>query len=140
MTNDPTNITPLPTAAIPRAKVPDRHAAALADIRQMHDELTAAHETIGQLKADLHRAEDRITLLNEERNKYRDEAHLFRDKLIELATQQANIGLLTIKAQEIVKVVNELTSKGEESRASTMLKDIDTELTTITTSTEGTSK
>lgn len=87
----------------------ERHAQALADIRAMHDELNTCHETIGQLRADLHRAEDRVVLLNEERDRYRDEAHLFRSKLIELATQQTNIGLLTIKAQEIMSAVKELT-------------------------------
>ena len=88
----------------------ERHAQALADIRSMHDELASANETIGQLKADLNRAEDRLTLVLEERDKYRDEAHVFRARLIELATQQANIGLLTIKAQEIVRVVEQLTT------------------------------
>jgi chromosome segregation ATPase len=89
-------------------KPEDRHAAALADIREMHAELAAAHQEIGQLKADLHREQDRVALLTDERTRYRTEALIFRSRLIELATAMTNIGLLTVTAQEIVKVVHEL--------------------------------
>jgi FtsZ-binding cell division protein ZapB len=89
-------------------KTEDRHAAALADIREMHTELGRLREENGQLKADLHHEKDRVVLLTDERTRYRTEALVFRSRLIELATAMSNIGLLTVAAQEIVKVVHEL--------------------------------
>ena len=116
-------MTRLPPAIPLTAPAPngERHAQALADIRAMHDELGECHEKIGQLRADLNRAEDRIVLLNEERDRYRSESHLFRSKLVELATQQANIGLLTVKANEIMLIVKELTTP-EPSSALDLIK------------------
>ena len=96
----------------------DRHASALANIQQLVDDLREAHEEIAQLKADLHREEDRCALLVadkdriiEENKKDRSDAVLVRDKLVELATAMTNIGLLTIPAQEIMRTVQELTKK-----------------------------
>ena len=101
------NITPLPAVQPPM----ERRAAALADIQQMHEDLNEAHEHIGQLKADLNRETDRCTLLVEERNRYRHDALVYRDKLVELATSMSNIGLMTVAAQEIMRVAQELTAK-----------------------------
>jgi uncharacterized coiled-coil DUF342 family protein len=95
----------------------ERRAAALADIQQMHDDLMLSHDTIGQLKADLNRCHDRIDLLIEDRNRHRAEALLFRSKLIELATQMSSIGLMCIKAQELMTTVEELTTKTETPTA-----------------------
>ncbi|KRR21314.1 hypothetical protein CQ14_06605 [Bradyrhizobium lablabi] len=88
----------------------DRHAAILADIQKMRDELVSTHDTNDQLRADLHREEDRVALLVQERDRWRTEALIFRSRLIELATAMANIGLLTRSAQEIVLTVNELNN------------------------------
>jgi len=102
------NITPLPAVVPPPM---ERRAAALADIQQMHDDLNEAHETIGQLRADLNRETDRCVMLAEERNRFRHDALVYRDKLVELATSMANIGLMTVSAQEIMRVAHELTDK-----------------------------
>lgn len=86
----------------------DRRAAVIADVKQMHDDFIALQQEIGQLRADLNRERDRVAMMIEERDRYRSEAMLFRNLLIELATQQTNIGLLTVKAQEIMRTVNDL--------------------------------
>lgn len=96
---------------------PDRHAAALADVRAMHDELTSARATITDLNNDIHRLQDRVTLLVDERDRFRAESVVFRTKLIELATSMTNIGLLTVKAQEIVHTVEELNRADTEGAA-----------------------
>jgi hypothetical protein len=97
------------TALAPRAPIDiDRRAAALADVHQMHDELTDAQAVVLQLRADLHREEDRCAMIVEERDRYRTESARFRKLLIELATQLSNIGLMTTKAQEIVRLVDDL--------------------------------
>jgi len=83
-------------------------AAALEEIRKMHEDLKTAHTEIGQLKADLHREQDRVTLLSDERNRWRKESHIFRNKLIELATAMANIHLLTAQAATIMTTTREL--------------------------------
>jgi len=88
--------------------IANRRATALAEINKMQQDLILAHDEIATLKRDLDRADDRLVLLNEERNKFRTEAHVFRNKLIELATQMANINLLTVKATEIMTTVNAL--------------------------------
>jgi len=99
------NLTPLPSDM-------DRRAAALADVRQMSEDLHNAHAEIEQLKADLNQERDRCVMLVEDRNRHRHDALIYRAKLIELATSMANIGLLTVTAQELVRVAQELTSNG----------------------------
>lgn len=86
----------------------DRRIEAIAEVKQMHDDILALRDENGQLKADLHREQDRVTLVLEERNRYRHESVQFRKLLIELATQMTNISLLTVKAQEVVRAVHEL--------------------------------
>ena len=93
-------------------KIPDvenqYRVAALARVNQMHDDLINANAVINQLRVDLNREHDRVTLTLEERDRYRHEAVRFRKLLIELATQMANIGLLTRKAEECVSIVGEM--------------------------------
>jgi hypothetical protein len=81
----------------------DRHADALANIQQMIDDLREAREEIAQLKADLAREVDRRVLLNEEREYYRKIALRLQGEKVALTTDIANIGLLCVKAQEMVK-------------------------------------
>ncbi|MGY2987664.1 hypothetical protein [Bradyrhizobium sp. USDA 4508] len=88
----------------------ERAATILTELEQMRDELVSTHETNDQLRVSLHREEDRVALLVEERDRWRAEALIFRSRLIELATAMANIGLLTRSAQEIVLTVNELNN------------------------------
>jgi hypothetical protein len=85
----------------------DRHANALANIQKMIDDLQEAREEIAQLKTDLHREVDRSVLLNEEREYYRKMALRLQGEKTELATDLANIGLLTMKAQDMVKNLKE---------------------------------
>ena len=85
----------------------DRQAAALANIQQTWDELTAARDEIAQLKADLNREQDRIVLLVEERDFYRKEYLRVEGKLVEMATVISNIGLLSIAAQDLIQNIKE---------------------------------
>jgi hypothetical protein len=95
-------------APIPECSAPlDHYATALAHTQQMHSDLQAAHEVIAQLKADLHREQDRCVMLLEERNKYRADAELLRNKLLSICTTVANIGLMTKEAEAVVMTVNE---------------------------------
>jgi len=86
----------------------EHRVAALAQVTQMHDDLVDANATIAQLRIDLGREQDRVTLMVEERDRYRHESIKLRKLLVELATQMANIGILTRKAEECVIVINEL--------------------------------
>jgi len=88
----------------------DRLAEAVGDVQQMHADLRAALHDVTELRTALQREEDRVTLLTEAHDRWRAEALVFRTKLVELSTQMASIGLLTISAQEILKSVNELTA------------------------------
>lgn len=101
-----TNITPHQTRS-------DLYAEALALVNGMKEELASCHTEIGQLKADLHRSEDRCEMLDEERRRHRAESLVFRTKLIELATVQSNIGLMTTTANSIMSTVHELTTEAE---------------------------
>ena len=85
----------------------DRHAAALSDIKDMHDQLTDALATIGQLRADLHREQDRVTMLVEERDKYRADADLLRNQLLKMCTTVVNMGLLAREAEAVLMTVDE---------------------------------
>ncbi len=83
-------------------------AQAVAEVRKMYEDLAACHETIGQLKADLNREKDRVTLVAEERARYRAEANAYRALLIELSTTQTNIGLMCDKATGVMKKIDEI--------------------------------
>ncbi len=91
----------------------ERRATALDEINKMQQDLILSHDNAASLKRELERAEDRCAIVTEERDRYRRHAHIYRGKLIELATAVANIGLLTVSAQEIMKTVNELITKAE---------------------------
>jgi len=91
----------------------DRLAEAVGDVQAMHQELVAALSEVGELRTALNRETDRVLILTEAHDRWRAEALIFRTKLIELATQMASIGLLTITAQEVIKTVNELNNAGD---------------------------
>lgn len=89
----------------------DRRAQALAEVTKMQQDLIVCNDEIATLRRDLDRTEDRCTLLSEERARYRNEANMYRTKLVELATSMANIGLLTMQAQEIMMTVKEISAR-----------------------------
>lgn len=95
LANDLANPAPRPTATTVRAQ-------ALAEVRQMQTDLETANETIGQLRADLAREQDRVILALEERARYRAEANTYRALLATLAANQTNIGLICTKAESIM--------------------------------------
>jgi hypothetical protein len=91
----------------------DDHAAAMAYVAKTVTDLQEAKGIIGQLRADLHRCEDRVEMLNEERNFYRDQANAFRALLVKLSTHQATIGLETVAAQAVVMSIDAAINKAD---------------------------
>lgn len=89
----------------------ERHASALAEVKQMQVDLVAANAEIDRLQRDLNRAEDRVSLVNEERAIYRNQAIQYRDMLVEMTTTIANIGLMTVRAEAIASRSNELLAQ-----------------------------
>jgi uncharacterized coiled-coil DUF342 family protein len=87
-----------------------RLAEAIAEVKATHEELRLAYDEIDQLRADLNKGNDRVILLDEERDRFRAEALVFRTKLIELATAMSNISLLCGKANDVVAAVYDLTN------------------------------
>lgn len=112
----------------------DPRVTALAQIQQMHHDLMAAHEEIGQLKADLNREQDRVTMVSEERARYRAEANAYRALLVELAANQTSIGLIAQRSETVMRKLTEIleaeTPKdGEEHKTKlppdhTLMQDI----------------
>jgi len=86
----------------------DRQAAAVSEVKQMHDDLTDAQAVILQLKADLHREEDRIVMLVEQCDRHRHAELKLRKLLNELTTQMSNISLLAKKAEDFVREVDDM--------------------------------
>lgn len=91
----------------------DRRAQALAEVNKMQTDLTACQAEIATLRRELDRAQDRLDMVIEERNRHRHESKVYRDKLVELSAAMSNIGLLTVSAQEIMMTVKELTASDE---------------------------
>lgn len=87
-------------------------SAALAEITQMRADLIAVHDENVMLKRQMEHQTDRVSLLMEERNTFKRSAEIYRDKLVELATQMSNIGLLTRSADEVMITVKELIHSG----------------------------
>jgi len=86
----------------------DRQAAAVSEVKQMHDDLTDAQAVILQLKADLHRGEDRVVMLVEQCDRHRHAELKLRKLLNELTTQMSNISLLAKKAEDFVREVDDM--------------------------------
>jgi hypothetical protein len=74
----------------------------------MRDQLNAALALNDQLKADLHREEDRCVMLVEDRDRHRHEALRLRKYLNELTTQMSNISLLAKKAEDYVHDIEDM--------------------------------
>ena len=83
------------------------HANALAYVTKAVADLEEAHAIIGQLRADLHHEQDRVEMVTEDRDFYRNQANSFRALLIELATRQDTINRESETAQAIVATINE---------------------------------
>jgi len=86
-------------------------AQALEEVGRMQQDLMVLHDEKTALERELQTAQDRVSLLIEERNRWRHDAVVYRDKLVELATSMANINLMTIKATEIMQAVKELVKE-----------------------------
>lgn len=86
----------------------DTHATALAHITKVVSDLDEAHAIIAQLKADLHREQDRCIMLVDEMTRWRDDALKRRALNTEYETTLSNISLMTERAQENLRSNNEL--------------------------------
>jgi hypothetical protein len=86
----------------------DRHAAVLAELRQIHADYAQALADNGQLRADLHREQDRCTMLIEERDRYRHESVRFRKRLLQQATEMSNAYLILQTAKETLQEMDEI--------------------------------
>ena len=86
----------------------DHYATALAHTQQMHHDLRTANDQIAQLKADLHREQDRVTMVLEELTRWRDDALKHRARNTEYETILFNIFLMTTQAQENLRAGNDL--------------------------------
>lgn len=97
----------------------DQTAEALAHLQQLHDDLHNAKIDNDALRAELQREQDRVAWLLQEVERERANGLVYRDIVIQLATQMDAIGELTMAANGIVKSVRELTApKSEEGTAS----------------------
>lgn len=95
----------------------ERRAQALAEITQMQTDLVASNQRVTSLEAKLR---DQETTMQREINKqearaeiaeksaamYRAESHLYRGKMIELATTVSNVRKMTDEAEKITATVN----------------------------------
>ena len=95
----------------------ERRAAALAEVNHMNESLAAAMDHIAQLKADLHREEDRVVMMVEERDRYRNESIRFRKLLIVLSTKMVNASLLMDLAKDVLVEIEEIDDAPTPSAA-----------------------
>ena len=95
----------------------ERRAAALAEVNHMNDSLAAAMDHIAQLKADLHREEDRVVMMVEERDRYRNESNRFRKLLLVLSTKMVNASLLMDLAKDVLVEIEEIDDAPTPSAA-----------------------
>jgi len=95
----------------------DYTAEALAHVQQLHDNLHNANHDIGVLQAELKREQDRVAYLLVEVERERSNGLVYRDLVIQLATQMDAIGGMTMAASGIVERVRELTAPKVEEAA-----------------------
>jgi hypothetical protein len=92
----------------------DHTAEALAHVQQLHDDLHNAKIDNDALRAELQREQDRVAFLLVEVERERSNGLVYRDLVIQLATQMDSIGEMTLTANGIVKKVRELTAPKAE--------------------------
>src|SRR4051812_28517531 len=85
-----------------------RRAEALAEIQEMHHQLSEAHAEIDQLKADLHREQDRVMMMIEERDRYRHESVRFRKLALTLAVKLTDAALILDRAKDEMHTIDEV--------------------------------
>jgi len=95
----------------------ERRASAIADVQQMHADLRKALEIANSLKAENALLSAKLEDVTRDRDRERRDGRMWRDQCLELATCVANIGLLTVKAQEVVATVREITERDEPANA-----------------------
>jgi len=93
----------------------DRHANALANIQQMIDDLRDERAKNAELNADIKQWMDRTALMVEERDYFRKQTAKYQKRSVELATVVANIGLLSVKAQEMILNIEEEDKNDEHT-------------------------
>jgi len=83
-------------------------ADALVQVNKMHNDLNDANAAIQQLRADLHREQDRVAMMVEERDRYRHESVRFRKLLIQQSTKMVNAALILEAAKDTLMEVEEI--------------------------------
>lgn len=97
----------------------ERHAQALAEITKMRDDLHTALFRVDELEKELansktvmqreiNKQEARAETSEVDRDRYRKEALLYRNKLVEAVTTIANIGKLTDEGKKMAATINAL--------------------------------
>lgn len=110
---------PPPAPSLPAQPAPDMpinpqmkaRMQALSDINQMHKDLVRIHQLYEESERNLAKERNLGEIMKEERDRYRRECHIFRDKCIELATVMANVLLQLKPAEDVMMSVRELTSE-----------------------------
>jgi hypothetical protein len=101
------SITRFPESVAPATDL-ERHAAVLSELRQIHTDYAKALADNGQLRADLHREQDRVVMMVEERDRYRHESIRFRKLAMQLAVKMVNAMLVMDAAKDVLQEVDEI--------------------------------
>lgn len=103
--------------AVPKETAIVRRGEAIAHVRALEERVAQLESLNGKLEATVARLDDRCTLLDEERQRYRAQAEGYRAGLIELASDMGAVGLLTQRAQATADRVNAIiASEGPPDR------------------------
>lgn len=116
----------LPSQITPREIDIVKRGEAIAQVRQLEDYVTQLQKDNHNLQFKLSRCEDRCTMLNEERNKYRSDADKYRALVLELSSDMNALNLLSSRAQsthERVLAIIESEAPPSEDRPPVSLTD-----------------
>ena len=106
------SITRFPESVAEVDRTAELRAAAVADVKQMHIDLIDAHATIAQLRADLHREQDRTVMMIEDRDRYRYRCIKVERLLMLQSTKMVDAALVLERAKDTLQELEERDAGG----------------------------
>ena len=90
----------------------DRHASVLTELQQIHADYARVLAENGQLKADLHREQDRCIMMIEDRDRYRYRCIKVERLLMLQSTKMVDAALVLERAKDTLQELEEMDAGG----------------------------
>lgn len=103
----------------------NRHAQTLAEVQRMHDDLEGTRQHLTEAHREIDRLNNLVELLQQDKDKYYQEARMFERKLVQLCASVRNIGTLCVESMQVVQALQEDEhAEAEQESAAEMVRQL----------------